>query len=178
VFLQKKTGRLNGWIGYTLSETINQFAEINNGEEFNPRQDRRHDFSIVALYQLTKKIKLNATFVYSSGNPVNLPRSKYFSSTNNLINGNNYGNVSAFQVTNYGQRGSFRAEDYHRADLGIQFYKQKKRVERTFEVGIYNVYSRLNPFFYSIDTDNNNQNRLYKFALFPIIPSVSWSYKF
>jgi hypothetical protein len=178
VFLQKKTGRLNGWIGYTLSETLNQFAEINNGEEFNPRQDRRHDFSIVALYQLTKKIKLNATFVYSSGNPVNLPRSKYFSSTNNLINGNNYGNVSAFQVTNYGQRGSFRAEDYHRADLGIQFYKQKKRVERTFEVGIYNVYSRLNPFFYSIDTDNNNQNRLYKFALFPIIPSVSWSYKF
>jgi outer membrane receptor for ferrienterochelin and colicin len=178
LFLQKKTGKINGWIGYTLSETTNQFDALNNGERFYPRQDRRHDFSIVMLYQASKKIKLNASFVYSTGNPVTLPQSTYSASTNYSVRGNNYGYTSAFGVTDYGKRGSFRAEAYHRADLGIQFYKKKKRVERTFEIGIYNVYNRLNPFFYDIDTDDNNQNRLYKYALFPVVPSVSWSYKF
>ncbi|MBC7653999.1 MAG: carboxypeptidase-like regulatory domain-containing protein [Oligoflexus sp.] len=177
-FLQKKTGKLNGWIGYTLSETVHQFAEINNGEPFNPRQDRRHDFSIVALYQYSPKIKLNASFVFSSGNPVNIPRSTFFASTNNGLNGQTSGYRNAYGVSDYNKRGSFRAENYHRADLGIQFYKKKKRTERTFEIGIYNVYSRLNPFFYDIDTDNNGKTKLYKVALFPIVPSVSWSYKF
>ncbi len=177
-FLQKKTGKLNGWIGYTLSETLHQFAEINNGEFFNPRQDRRHDFSIVALYQFSPKIKLNVSFVFSSGNPVNIPRNTYYASNNTNLNGQVYGYNSTNRVTNYGNRGSFRSESYHRADLGIQFYKKKKRVERTFEVGVYNVYSRLNPFYYDVNTDNNGKTSLYKIALFPIIPSVSWSYKF
>ncbi len=178
LLLQKKTGRLNGWIGYTLSETLHQFEELNNGKEFYPRQDRRHDFSLVALYQLSPKIKLNMSFVFSSGNALTLPKSEYFANTNNtLLNNRYFTDISAYGVSDYGERGSFRAESYHRMDLGIQFYKKKKSVERTFELGIYNVYSRLNPFFYDIEYENGKA-KLYKYALFPIVPSVSWSYKF
>lgn len=178
LLLQKKTGRLNGWIGYTLSETLYQFDELNNGNEFHPRQDRRHDFSLVALYQLSPKIKLNMSLVFSSGNALTLPKSEYSANTNNtLLNNRYYSGTSSYSVSDYGERGGFRAESYHRMDLGIQFYKKKKRVERTFEVGIYNVYSRLNPFFYDVEYQNG-ESKLYKYALFPIVPSVSWTYKF
>ena len=175
LFLQKKTGRLNGWIGYTLSKTVYQFDEVNFGKEYFPRQDRRHDFSLVALYQLSPKIKLNFNFVFSSGNALTLPRNEYFAYTNQ-INVGSFG-VSAIGVQDYGERGSFRAESYHRIDVGAQFYKKKKKSERTFEVGFYNAYNRLNPFFYDIQY-KDNQAKLYKFAFFPIIPSVSWNYKF
>lgn len=177
VLLQKKSGRLNGWIGYTLSKTLFQFDELNNGKEFYPRQDRRHDFSLVTLYQLSEKIKLNFTFVYSSGNAISLPRSEYSAGTNLSLLNYNFSGVSAYGVNDYGDRGSFRAEAYHRLDFGVQFFKKKKKSERTFELGFYNAYSRLNPFFYDVEYENN-QAKLFKFALFPIIPSVSWNYKF
>jgi hypothetical protein len=115
--------------------------------------------------------------VFSSGNALTLPRNEYSANANPINVGGYVNSSSSYGVQDYGERGSFRAESYHRVDIGAQFYKKKKKSERTFELGFYNAYNRLNPFFYDIEY-KDNQAKLYKFAFFPIIPSVSWNYKF
>ena len=76
--LQKKTGRLTGWIGYTLSWTQMQFDSINFGRKYFARYDRRHDISVVATYKLNDHITLSGTWIYGTGNALTLPASKYF----------------------------------------------------------------------------------------------------
>jgi hypothetical protein len=84
-------------------------------------------------------------------------------------------------VEEYGEKNNFRMKAYHRLDLGIQFHKKKKWGERTWEITIYNAYNRKNPFFYYNDDSYNNgkhQSQLKQVSLFPIIPSVTYSFKF
>jgi hypothetical protein len=77
-FLRKNKGRLNGWVGYTLSKTNRVFKEINNGNPFPILYDRRHDLSVVANYQLTHKWELGGIFVFSTGNAYTPTESLYF----------------------------------------------------------------------------------------------------
>jgi len=78
----------------------------------------------------------------------------------------------------------FRMAPYHRLDIGARFSKTKENGNiRTWEVSIYNVYNRQNPFFYFTQSEYNNQTqksvlKLKQVSLFPIIPSVSYSLKF
>lgn len=178
IMLQRKVGRLKGWFGYTLSWIKNQFAEINDGKEFAPRYDRRHDLSIVSTYQLKPKITLSATWVYGTGNRLTVPVA-----SSRLGGHTNLDNSVDTKVNYYDERNSFQAAAYHRLDLGIQFHKQKKRGERTWEVSIYNAYNRINPFYYESGqayntTTGTYENKLYRKGLFPVVPSVSYSFKF
>ncbi|GGB95486.1 TonB-dependent receptor [Dyadobacter sediminis] len=183
--VQKKTGKLSGWIGYTLSWTKWKFPELNFGETFYPRYDRRHDLSMVGIYELSPRITLSATWVYGTGNALTIPVSKFSTFGNSFIP-NPYGYPSSYgNVTNeYGRKNAFRAEAYHRMDLAIQFHKKKKRHERTWEFGLFNAYNRRNPFFYNIDSkeDKNNPNQkinvLTRYSLFPVLPSFSYNFKF
>jgi hypothetical protein len=183
--VQKKTGKLSGWIGYTLSWTKWNFPELNFGETFYPRYDRRHDVSVVGIYELSPRITLSATWVYGTGNALTIPVSKFSTFGNSFIPNPygfpyNYGNVT----NEYGKKNAFRAEAYHRMDLAIQFHKKKKRHERTWEFGLFNAYNRRNPFFYNIDSkeDKNNPNQrinvLTRYSLFPVLPSFSYNFKF
>jgi outer membrane receptor for ferrienterochelin and colicin len=179
--VQKKTGRLSGWVGYTLSWTKWKFPELNFGKTFYPRYDRRHDISVVGIYELSKRITLSATWVYGTGNALTLPISKFTIYPNSILPQNSsYGN----QNTEYGEKNAFRAEPYHRMDVAVQFHKKKKRYERTWEFGLYNAYSRRNPFFYSINSKNveGNPNQrvnvLTRYSLFPVMPSISYNFKF
>ncbi|PKK36455.1 TonB-dependent receptor [Siphonobacter sp. SORGH_AS_0500] len=178
-FVQKKTGRLTGWVGYTLSWIQNQFAELNGGKKFWARYDRRHDISVVGIYHLKPTITLSSTWVYGTGQAISLPQSTF-----EISGPTQPGFVPSFptRISDYGQRNSFRAAPYHRLDVGIQFHKKKKRFSRTWEVSLYNAYSRKNPFFYYIDdsqsTPTRNNRVLTQVSLFPIIPSVSYSFKF
>lgn len=187
--LQKKEGRLNGWIGYTLSWTQMQFDSLNYGRKFYARYDRRHDISIVAIYKLNDHINLNATWVYGTGNAVTLPLSKYWAHPHDLINSYPiyYSNDSWYRmlynqtVSEYGEKNNFRMKAYHRLDLGVQFHKKKKWGERIWEISVYNAYSRLNPFFYYNDVLYKNEKKygiLKQVSLFPVIPSFTWSFKF
>lgn len=174
LFLHKKSGRLNGWLGYTLSYTRHQFDEINNGEPFWARHDRRHDISIVSSYEVKPNVKLNVNWVYGTGNAISIPQYsiKYYEHDFQYLS------VSAY---NYGERNSFRAAPYHRLDIGVQFSKKKKWGERVWEVGLYNAYMRSNPFFYthhSISGNGGAENKLMYHGLFPLVPSVSYSFKF
>ncbi|GAB3987595.1 TonB-dependent receptor [Spirosoma daeguense] len=191
--LQKKVGRFSGWLGYTLSWTQWQFDELNGGQPFFPRYDRRHDVSLVGIYELNKRITLSATWVYGTGNALTVPVGRYdtYRPTNAMFTGGMANNALAqalFQnprtVDDYGtQKNSFRAEPYHRFDVSIQFHKQKKHHERTWEISFYNLYNRRNPFFYRLESiaataTTPARTALFRYSVFPIVPAISYNFKF
>ena len=186
LLIQRKTGKLSGWIGYTLSWTRLRFDEINFGEYFWARYDRRHDLSLVLIYDLKENITLSGTWVYGTGNAITLPLGEYPGITHNpfvelLGNENPYFYEYYNTITDYGEVNSYRMKAYHRLDLAIQFHKTKPRYKRTWELGIYNAYNRKNPFFYFIENEYNESgtiSKLKQVSIFPLIPSVSFNVKF
>ncbi len=179
VLIQRKVGRFTGWIGYTLSWTWLQFDSLNFGVRYPARYDRRHDISVVGIYKLNDHITISSTWVYGTGNAITLPLSSYAVEQHSPVLGSGLGYTYPSSVNDYGKKNSFRMAPYHRMDIGIQFHKKLKRCIRTFEFSVYNVYSRQNPFFYYTEYNYNfRRSRLMQVSLFPIIPSVSWSYKF
>ncbi len=182
ILLQKKLGRLNGWMGYTLSWSNRQFDDLNSGREFPYRYDRRHDLSIVANYQWKENISISGAWVYGTGNAVTLASSNYES----IVQGD-IGEPNFIFASYYGDRNDFRMNSYHRLDVGINFTKQKKRHKRTWSFGAYNTYNRKNPFFiYSeVDYERNPATgdfegtySLKQASLFPIIPYINYSFEF
>jgi len=188
--LQKKEGRLTGWIGYTLSWTQMQFDSLNFGIKYYARYDRRHDISIVATYKLSNRITLSGTWVYGTGNAVTLPLSEYNVSqhpadpqSQSFYYSGEAMYFFGMNVNDYGEKNNFRMRAYHRLDIGIQFHKEKKWGESIWEISFYNLYNRKNPFFYFAEnkydeTTGKSYGLLKQVSLFPIIPSFSWSFKF
>jgi hypothetical protein len=186
---QKKTGRLTGWIGYTLSWTLMQFDSINFGKKYFARYDRRHDISIVATYKLSDHISLAGTWVYGTGNAVSLPASQFYPMDQfpngfspeypNKLFGSYF--FTGGTYSDLSEKNNFRMAPYHRLDVGIQFHKIKKWGERIWEISVYNAYNRKNPFFYynATKTEGNVQYGFLKqVSLFPVIPTLTYSFKF
>jgi hypothetical protein len=172
VLLEKKLGSLTGWLAYTLSKTTHQFAEINNGKAFTPFFDRRHSLNLTAIYKPNPRRTFAVIWVYASPNPVPVP----VRTLPVLIDG-------AIQyVPYYGNRGSIRERNYHRLDLSVQFHKQKKRYLRTWEIGVYNVYNRKNPFYYNLSQKEqaSGQSILQVEArsFFMFIPNIAYNFSF
>ncbi|MCK8524271.1 TonB-dependent receptor [Aquimarina sp. D1M17] len=172
LLLRKKTGKLTGWLGYTLSWSERQFDELNQGRKFFARYDRRHDLSLVGIYKPHERITLSGSWVFSSGNNFNLPDREAISNTANfpipisLFNGG----TTPFST----ERNNFRGESYHRLDLGVQFHKRfAKHRERTWGFSVYNIYGRRNPFYYYFD-----DAELKKVSILQFIPSINYTYKF
>ncbi|GAB3265303.1 TonB-dependent receptor [Larkinella harenae] len=189
LFVQKKAGRLSGWMGYTLSWTWWQFPALNGGRKFFPRYDRRHDASVVGIYEFKPGITFSGTWVYGTGQALTLPISRFSGYENRPPASVGSGRPSeqlfgpAPNVKEYGPRNGFRAQAYHRLDIGFQFRKKRKHVVRTWEVGVYNLYNRRNPFYYSLEgkeqgVGKHSKTVLYKYSLFPAIPSVSYTISF
>ncbi len=181
-FLFKKTqGKLQGWLGYTLSKNIRQFDEINNGNEFYYKNDRRHDLSIVGFYEINKHITISATWVFTTGAPITLAQEKY----DILIPGLNWNaqqgqdyitnNINTAQI--YNGKNAYRLPNYHKLDIGIVLNKEKNRGLRTWRFGLYNAYNRQNPFFLYYKLVDN-EVKLYQLSLFPLIPSISYTFRF
>jgi hypothetical protein len=194
VFLQKKRGRTTGWIGYTLSWNNRTFENLNGGITFPYRYDRRHDVSLVVSHKLSKKITLGANWIFGTGNAITLPNGGFgytdVMGNRSWANNPEWGPFTRlFSGANEGValyengRNGFRMEAYHRMDVSISFHKKKRWGERTWTISAYNTYNRMNPFAYyfgtrTIQETGERQQVLRKIALFPIIPSVSYSFKF
>lgn len=133
-FLKKRTGKLTGWIGYTLARTEKSIASIDNGDWYPAKHDRTHDISIVGIYQLNDNWNFSANWVFNSGNSVTFPNGKY--------------EVDGFTVPVYTSRNGFRMPNYHRLDIAATFTpnKKKKRFKSSWNFSIYNVYGRKNAF--------------------------------
>ncbi len=184
VLLEKKIGKTTGWIGYTLSWTQRQFENINFGKPFFARYDRRHDISITFTHEFSKNIDAGVTWVYGTGNAVTLGKQKI--KQNEGINSEwSYYNE---YLTYYEGRNNYRMPAYHRLDLGVNFHKKFKFGARTISLSVYNTYNRKNPFYlywgYSDEVENNgnyyedSKPALIQVSIFPIIPSISYTYKF
>jgi hypothetical protein len=183
LLLEKKVGKLTGWIGYTLSWSKRQFEYLNFGEPFFARYDRRHDVSVTLTYEFNKDMDMGVTWVYGTGNAVTLGKQKFkeFPDPGSWFN----------TLTYYEGRNNYRMPAYHRLDWGINFHKDLKYGRRTISVSVYNAYNRQNPFFlywgydYEMETDPETGNMyeeskpaLKQISIFPIIPSISYTYKF
>ena len=169
VLLQKKQGQTTGWIGYTLAWNNRQFNAINSGKEFPYKFDRRHDFEAVVMHEISKKIHLSATWVYGTGNAISLPEVSYTS-----YSASGYNNITIL-----GDKNSYRMPAYHRLDLGAEFIKKTSWGERAWIFGVYNAYMQSNPFFVYLGEDYEDNKKSYKqVSLIPLIPSVSYRFKF
>lgn len=177
--IQRKTGRLTGWVGYTLSWAELQFDDVNFGKKYYARYDRRHDISAVAVYEISERLVFSGTWVYGTGNAITLPIGEYWSYPHSMeqYEGVNpgfwWGNVN-----DYGGINNFRMAPYHRLDLGIQFIQQHENWQGVWELSAYNAYNRKNPFFYYIGYTGVDERVLMQVSIFPIIPSLSYSIKF
>lgn len=170
--IQKKTGKFSGWLGYTLSWTYRQFQGLNFGERFPYKYDRRHDISVVGIYQVNKRFSISSTWVYGTGNSVTVPVSTYAPYDQN----NSFYYYDEIEYT--GGRNAFRMKPYHRMDLGLTWKNEKKWGESSWSLGAYNLYNRKNPFFIDEGYDNKGNKRFYQYSLFPIIPYVRYSFSF
>lgn len=175
LLVQKKTGATTGWVGYTLSWTNRQFAELNFGETFPYKFDRRHDLSIAIVHEINDRWQVSGTFVYGTGNAISLPIAQYGG-----ITGSATGEVySAYaQRFHYASRNGFRMRAYHRMDLGITHTKTTKWGESRWNLSVYNLYSRLNPYFIYYGTDDFGDPAFKQVSLFPILPSISYAFSF
>lgn len=184
---QKTVGKTTGWLAYTWSKSERKFdkpgQEINNGKTFFSKFDRRNNISLTLNHVFSKRFDLSGTWVYYTGNCGTLGLKNYqglYIPDMEWLN-NNLSYIS--------ERNNYRLPDYHRMDIGFNFHKQKKHGVRTWNISLYNTYNRRNPFIvqqgWSDDQVYNpntgyydNRKILNMISLFPIIPSISYSYKF
>ncbi len=175
LFVKKNFGKLTGWLSYTWSKTTQTFAELNRGLSFPSSFDRRHNFSLVGSYELTKRWTFSADFVFYSGKPFTLPAGRITVPVNgSLYDGSFY---------DFTSRNNVRLRAYHRLDVSLSHKKTSnlfgKKYEREWVFGAYNIYSRLNPYFVYLTTNAfTKQPEARQVSLLPIVPSVSFNFKF
>ena len=177
--LQKKEGITTGWISYTLSKNMRQFDDLNSGNPFPYKYDRRHDFSIVMSHKFNDKFQLSASWVFASGNAITLPSNKYNLYVMSWEN-RDEGNIVYFydEVHIYNERNNYRMPSYHRLDISLDISEKKKNGIGIWTLGLYNAYNRLNTYYLYFDKDKAGNKKLYSFSLFPITPSISYKYYF
>jgi CarboxypepD_reg-like domain/TonB-dependent Receptor Plug Domain len=167
LLVRKKAGKFTGWIGYTLSRTERKFDEIDNGNYFAARQDRTHDLTVVAMYELNNKWALSANFVYYTGNAVTFPSGKY--------------EMDGQVINYYSERNGYRMPAYHRLDLGATYYRKRTDTyESSWSFSLYNAYGRENAYTISFRESDTNpgQTEAVQLSLFRWIPSITYNFHF
>ena len=177
LLVQRSFGKTTGWVGYTWAHAKRQFDRegmvINQGKVFPAKYDRRHDLSITVQHKFSERFDLSGTWVFSSGNCGTLGTQIYEGLPNEW----------GIPTINALERNNFRMSSYHRLDVGMNFHKQKKHGIRTWNISVYNAYNHNNPFIvytdYKWDEATQKEKKvLMQASIFPIIPSLSYSYKF
>ena len=166
----KRNGRLSGWFSYTLSKSFRQFKEINNGERFPSKFDRRHNLSLALHYEISQRWNAGLVQVFASGSRFTAPTSWYF------INNN--------PVKEYGKFNNAQMPHYKRTDISVDFYlKKTSRCESALNLSVYNLFAVKNPIYVILDvraSETGNQIKVVPFykSLYSILPSIGWKFKF
>ena len=171
-FINKMKGRFTGWVGYTLAWSWRKFPDLNKGNPYPAKYDRRHDLSVVGMYELNPKWKFSAVFVYATGNATSLPEKFY------LVEG-----VLTQQFSSINQ---YRLAPYHRLDLSATYQPEplkERKIKSSWSFSLYNAYSRKNPYFLYFDQTGSAfagtlKVQAKQVSLFPVIPSVTYNFKF
>lgn len=170
MMLKKSNGKFTGWLSYTLSWSERNFDELNNGKTYFAKYDRRHNLSVVGMYDLNAKWNFGITQIFGSGNRFTMPTSWYFVNNNPVKEYSGYNNA---QMPNY-IRTDFSANYY--------FIKTAKK-ENALNFSIYNTFNVSNPIYVVLDVEvNENKDKVVvkqeEKVLYRILPSVSWRFKF
>ncbi len=188
-YIEKSQGKLTGWIGYTLawswrqfegrevegSELVNQ--AVNDGEPFFPRNDRRHDISVVAMYEINRRLSVSASWEYRTGNAITYPRGLLVTFGPDLLGGG--GNPTPVFAPVYGPRSADRLPAYHRMDLGLVIKFFPKWGDADLTISAYNAYNRRNVYFVQFSRPSGEfRYRADQVSLFPIIPSITYNFSF
>lgn len=179
LLFRKNYDLLTGWIGYTWSKSTRQFSNINNGQRYPYKFDRRHDISFVIIRTFRDRFDLSATWVYGTGNAFTAPVGKYEAIRDNpqFIDGEPA--RSMYPIYLHESKNASRMRSYHRLDIGVNIRTTTRWGEGTWSFSIYNLYNRKNPYYYFIRRDGlTKKTELVQQSLFPIIPSISYSFKF
>lgn len=187
--LKRKSGRVSGWLSYTISKTTRQFENINNGMPFTYTYDATHDFSIFSTFKLNNRITFSASWTYLSGRAITIPNENYyapfysFDYVSNSIPSTDFTNI----VSSYEYKNNVRMSPYHRLDVALNYKKRKKHTNRIISLGVYNLYNRQNAVHYYIGTKDeldemgrstgNSEKVVYQLSLFPFIPSISYKWE-
>ncbi len=179
--LERSKGKITGWLAYTLAESTREFENINDGNSFPYKYDKRHDFNIVVDYKLSKHWSVNAVWTYKTGNAETLGVIKY---PTNLGSGNS--STTNFDDIVYQKRNDYRMPAYHRLDVSVNWKKQREKFEHQVSLGVYNAYNRDNPYKISLfDASVPSQNQGYidtkvvkEKSLFGILPAITYTIKF
>jgi outer membrane receptor for ferrienterochelin and colicin len=167
---QKSKGKLTGLVSYTLSWSNRKFENLNKGKTFPYKYDRRHEIKTVLIWKPSSRFEFSADWMFATGNAISLPEAWYIDPFTNRL-------IDIFKGRN-----TYRLPAYHRLDVAFKFIKQRKRYQRTWVIGAYNAYNRNNTMFvykYQQYTGVNVYKSTFtKVTLFPILPSISYQFKF
>ncbi|WJS96396.1 TonB-dependent receptor [Flavobacterium johnsoniae] len=170
LMLKKNSGKFSGWLSYTLSWSDRNFDELNGGKTYFAKYDRRHNLSVVGMYDLNAKWNFGITQIFGSGNRFTMPTSWYFINNNPVKEYSGYNNA---QMPNY-----------IRTDLSANYYFVKtSKKESALNFSIYNTFNISNPIYVVLDVEvNENKDKVVvkqeEKVLYRILPSVSWRFKF
>lgn len=164
--LRKNTGRLTGWIAYTISHTQTRIPGINDGKWYNATNDRRHDFSITAIYKISDTWDISGSWIFSSGQPLTAPDVKY--------------EIAGETCYYYSKRNSYMTPATHRLDLAATYTHVGKKLTYQWAFGVFNAYCRYNPYivYFEDDPSKPSGTRAVQQSMYGIVPSVSYTLKF
>ena len=172
-FIRKNSGKLNGWLGYTYSRSLlkldSEFREerVNDGRYFPSNFDKPHDFSLVLNYKFTKRYSISTNFLYQTGRPVTFPVGNY--------------TFDGAEYVLYSDRNRYRISDYYRLDIGLNIegnHKAKKLTHSFWNISVYNVLGRNNPYSVFFVSDSGEIKALQS-SIFAIpVPSITYNFKF
>ncbi len=170
MMLKKSNGKFTGWLSYTLSWSDRNFDELNNGNTYFAKYDRRHNLSLVGMYDLNPKWNFGLTQIFSSGNRFTLPTSWYF------INNN--------PVKEYSEYNNAQMPNYIRTDVSVNYFLLKtNKKESALNFSIYNALNIQNPIYVVLNVQVNEDKssvivKQEKKVLYRRLPSISWRFKF
>jgi len=170
IMFEKKKGIFTGWVSYTLSRSERIFKEINNGKPFPSKYDRTHDISIVCQYNFKQNWIASAIFTFATGNAVTLPYGRYI--------------IGGKIVNQYTEYNSMRMPPYHRLDISFtRKFNTSSKVKHEISFGVYNLYSRLNPYFMYFNVSGDLEKYKLKItpkyvSIFPLLPNFTYHFKF
>tara|TARA_R110002051_G_scaffold300219_1_gene367557 strand:- start:12589 stop:14940 length:2352 start_codon:yes stop_codon:yes gene_type:complete len=175
IMAKKNTGKLTGWLSYTLSKAeqrtpgrnANELG-INNGEWYRANYDKLHNLSLTAAYSLTPKWTFGSIFTFQSGKAATFPNGKY--------------QYQGITVANYGTRNKNSLSGYHHLDVSATYTPKPEKTkgwQSEWVFSIYNVYARNNAASYSFGQNvDTGFNEARKMSIFGILPSITFNFKF
>lgn len=176
VFFQRNAGKLTGWVGYTISWTKRQFDDLNDGEKYYARYDRRHDISVVGTWEITPRFVASAAWVFSTGQRFT-PVIGYY-----LMPNSSTTNVNTLPI--YGERNGTVLPSAHRLDISITM-KSKAKADRRWlkwqgewSIGAYNFYNRAQPYKIQLETNEDGSVKYVSKGLFGFIPFIAYNFRY